>query len=283
MLSKLFAEYREESSPVLAQLRHACIPVLLNAITAHMSQRQMVSAACACLREACISRKVDDLASKRREMEQFITWAQKKGSISTMTQIMNAHPDDEDTQHVLIFMIQMMVAASPNNQDVCRKCGTIDAIIRASKLHKESRWVLLISREALNVIASNHKQNSEYVKQHLSGKLAAKMKMSPLEDMEKAALDCGWPQEVYEKLKKSVMERINAAGPEITEELAQAREREKLAQKCVGCGKTAADMGVQQLLKCSGCSMAPLYCGSQCQKAQWKEHKAECKANRKKA
>jgi hypothetical protein len=51
---------------------------------------------------------------------------------------------------------------------------------------------------------------------------------------------------------------------------------------CVACGKTAVTLGTK-LLRCSACTLAPSYCSVGCQKACWKEHKAECKANRKPA
>jgi hypothetical protein len=50
---------------------------------------------------------------------------------------------------------------------------------------------------------------------------------------------------------------------------------------CVACGKTSADVGVKALLRCSACSIAPLYCSVECQRACRKAHKAECKANKK--
>ncbi len=52
------------------------------------------------------------------------------------------------------------------------------------------------------------------------------------------------------------------------------------AEACVACGKTAADVGVKKLLKCSACTVAPRYCSAACQHACWKAHKAECRANK---
>ena len=55
----------------------------------------------------------------------------------------------------------------------------------------------------------------------------------------------------------------------------------KALDVCMACGKTAADVGAVKLLKCSACTIAPVYCSAACQSACWKEHKVECKANRK--
>jgi hypothetical protein len=49
----------------------------------------------------------------------------------------------------------------------------------------------------------------------------------------------------------------------------------------VACGRTSADVGMKALLRCSACSVAPLYCSVECQRACRRAHKAECKANKK--
>ena len=54
-------------------------------------------------------------------------------------------------------------------------------------------------------------------------------------------------------------------------------------QVCVACGKSAVDVRVKKLLKCSACTIEPKYCSVECQHACWPAHKAECKANRKPA
>ena len=57
-------------------------------------------------------------------------------------------------------------------------------------------------------------------------------------------------------------------------------EKAKLAEACSACGKTAQQAGLSRLLRCSGCTVAPLYCCGECQKGAWGKHKVECKANR---
>jgi hypothetical protein len=51
---------------------------------------------------------------------------------------------------------------------------------------------------------------------------------------------------------------------------------------CEACGRSAAEAGATRLLKCSVCTLAPMYCSAECQHVCWKAHKAACKANRKK-
>ncbi len=70
---------------------------------------------------------------------------------------------------------------------------------------------------------------------------------------------------------------------EATEAMVQAveeQERMKMAEMCMVCGKTRAELGMQALLKCSACSIEPKYCSAECQKVAWPSHKAGCKANR---
>ncbi|KAJ7643535.1 hypothetical protein FB45DRAFT_895360 [Roridomyces roridus] len=46
--------------------------------------------------------------------------------------------------------------------------------------------------------------------------------------------------------------------------------------RCDTCEKTAAEAGLTKLRICSGCGSAP-YCSVECQKKDWKNHKADCK------
>jgi hypothetical protein len=48
------------------------------------------------------------------------------------------------------------------------------------------------------------------------------------------------------------------------------------AASCARCGKSASEAGTQALMKCSRC-LKTMYCGRECQNADWKRHKAGCK------
>uniref|UniRef100_A0A7S0R2F6 MYND-type domain-containing protein n=1 Tax=Chlamydomonas leiostraca TaxID=1034604 RepID=A0A7S0R2F6_9CHLO len=62
------------------------------------------------------------------------------------------------------------------------------------------------------------------------------------------------------------------------ERAADARAvRRQFDVTCAQCGKTAAEAGLPQLLRCSLCK-GPSYCGAACQKLHWRAgHKQECK------
>jgi hypothetical protein len=60
-----------------------------------------------------------------------------------------------------------------------------------------------------------------------------------------------------------------------------AKSKNRLLESCVVCGKTAQELGMDKMFKCSACSIRPLYCSPECQRAHWGEHRPECKANKK--
>jgi hypothetical protein len=40
----------------------------------------------------------------------------------------------------------------------------------------------------------------------------------------------------------------------------------RVTDSCAACGKTAAEVGIKKLLKCSACMIEPLYCSGECQR-----------------
>ena len=69
-----------------------------------------------------------------------------------------------------------------------------------------------------------------------------------------------------------------------TQQVSQPVETQNRAQEvCTACGKTAAMVGIKKLMKCSACTIEPLYCSAACQRACWGAHKAVCRENRKQA
>jgi hypothetical protein len=67
---------------------------------------------------------------------------------------------------------------------------------------------------------------------------------------------------------------LKQANGKIQEGLAKKAAQEAAASACAQCGAQAGAPGVQ-LRKCSACGKA-CYCGVQCQRAHWRQHKAQC-------
>ncbi len=97
-----------------------------------------------------------------------------------------------------------------------------------------------------------------------------------LTDLGKSQFDS---DEDLEKLRLQMHKLICKEHEESTVRGAREQQQQQLA--CTACGKTTAMLGEKKLLICSACTLAPSYCSVECQRACWKEHKAECKANKK--
>jgi hypothetical protein len=60
----------------------------------------------------------------------------------------------------------------------------------------------------------------------------------------------------------------------------EIKNAKRLEQACVTCGRTAEELGIERLLKCSACTIRPPYCSAECQRSDWAVHKAECRMNK---
>jgi hypothetical protein len=67
---------------------------------------------------------------------------------------------------------------------------------------------------------------------------------------------------------------LQQAQSQIQEVAAKQAAEEAAVSACAKCGAQAGAPGVQ-LRKCSACGKA-YYCGPQCQRAHWRQHKAQC-------
>jgi hypothetical protein len=73
---------------------------------------------------------------------------------------------------------------------------------------------------------------------------------------------------------EQVGDMLQKAACQIQEEAAKQAAAEAALSICAKCGAQAGAPGVQ-LRKCSACGKAS-YCGVQCQRAHWRQHKAQC-------
>jgi hypothetical protein len=170
-------------------------------------------------------------------------------------------------------VLTLMVNGNRRGQDICGREGGIEVLVRLVAKHKEKNEHLTTGIcLLLDSLSLNHEENTQKI-----------VKLRGIKHIHRVS-------------KNEHLEHDSDVGPIMLRvfagfrsrnlglfEAVEERDRQKLAEACVACGKTAGGLGLSRLLRCSACTVAPLYCSSECQKACWKAHKAECKANRKHA
>ena len=77
---------------------------------------------------------------------------------------------------------------------------------------------------------------------------------------------------------------LDDAATDDTADLATSTSKTTAEPTCGGCGGCGSETGKggKPLSKCTGCKVQK-YCSKQCQKQDWSNHKAACKASRKNA
>jgi hypothetical protein len=169
----------------------------------------------------------------------------------------------------------MAVSDHPANQDRCGKEPIIPAILRVMAKHTDDTSVQALGCRALYAIGKRHEKNSEKIVQ--AGAIKYVMQAASY------ARDAGrddvngletWSMANYCGDTESAQAQAQAGD-------AAARAVPKAKKLCVACGKLAAEMAGKKMLKCSGCTLEPHYCSTECQRLCWHAHKAECRANKK--
>jgi hypothetical protein len=164
----------------------------------------------------------------------------------------------------------------------------LDAFVGVLQRNISNEELLSHARIVLQQITSNSERNAAHIRRIMPPKLARRMGKleSPAPDvafiMEHYAKQ-GWgvPAAVAQETVRKFKETFDCNNTsDVVADVVAERAQQKLKETCQACGKTAAELG-KNMLKCSACTLAPFYCGSECQKAAWPAHKAECKANRK--
>jgi hypothetical protein len=197
-----------------------------------------------------------------------------------------------DMQMQIYMCITYSTKGHTGNQDACREVDAIDAIIASAKEQKD-KMILNIAFRALQCITDGHEANKAYLDRTMPHSLAKKMNNSVFKS------DVGTLMEsrsdyITPEVSRRLMEIHHSndpalkkhgatvrPNPDVLQRVLEERAKEKLNERCSGCGKSAEMCGLKQLMRCSACTLSPGYCGAECQRACWAAHKKECKANRK--
>ncbi len=253
------------------KIRTATLPVMLDIFRYHESSgnkdliRMAVEGVCVCSPSSKFKKLMHEL-----------------GAIKLLVKVMHREASNEHVQHQI--MVSIATALQGDDQrlkDSCREDGAIDAILAATNKHKNSQRLMFIAHEALIHVTKDVEVNAEYIKGRMTSKQAARINRSSVKDIipkDKSEL----PQRCREWLEAmKLTEEARSKDDDVTAQVAKAYYQEKFGERCVICDKTAEDVSKLRLSRCSACTLGPLYCSTECQKAHWKVHKTECKANRK--
>lgn len=130
-------------------------------------------------------------------------------------------------------------------------------------------------RVLCNVCCVDYRMPNEFILAHRRGEnadvdavtvLQERLSLAELEALSQNSLASPGDPEVYQRLQQI---HQGMAPPPPTGRTGKER--------CVGCGAGGAS---QKLKRCGGCTLRhAVYCSSQCQRAHWPEHRAECKAD----
>jgi hypothetical protein len=201
--------------------------------------------------------------------------------ISIVYRAMTTHPDNYSIQFCACRALNSAARFHAKNQESCRKNGVTKAIISAANRYNNDQLLVEMAQGAIAAITCTQDDagNQANISETTSGKQAkrteAKTQIIPRHSMHEPPLPKGMNGVAA---LSHLSDSANAS--DVSVERLAASNQEKAAQKCTVCGKTAAESGLRKLMKCSGCTVAPPYCSSVCQKAHWSAHKLECKANR---
>jgi hypothetical protein len=201
----------------------------------------------------------------------------RRVGISLFVRGLNAHTD----KCALMRLCRALSVFSRTYPRECRDAGAMEALLAMVDKVKEDPLIVCSARQALGSMTDGHAENSAYLNKIMSNKQAKILQHSQSAHPALLANSQSYPQ----YFTASEIEQVELRLQTLTEEDTAAqkifhREKEKKAESCNACGKTAGDLGLARMLRCSACTLRPCYCSAECQRACWGAHKQECKANR---
>ncbi len=192
------------------------------------------------------------------------------------------------------------------NQDACETAGAVDALVSCATTYTQDA-VLVSCIRAVKCITEGHDRNMAHLTRVMPKSLAKKWEKNhnnvDMKALFAKSVEHMAPQERAAHVKKmftggfkpQATGQVNSDPPSasgsqsttketcVLQQVIDQHAKEKLNEKCVQCGRSAEVCGLKHLMRCSACTIAPGYCGCECQRADWPVRRAECKANRKKS
>ncbi len=251
-------------------------PVVLDMMVMHMTCLKAVIS----LTKALVSCA---LVAPSHAFEQQII---KRDAISLLVRCLKLHSDDE--KFLTVICKALIIIHYDGARDRCRETGAIEALLGAAVRFKHSSDNLGHIRYTLMMLTQAHAQNTAYLARVMTPKQAKILgtcdtQIDTVEKLQHSRMpgnvQC-WTSKELEGIQALAVDNERRIQQDVVAQKLSEREREKLAEACSLCGKTAQELGLVRLLRCSACTIAPLYCSAECQRGAWKMHKSECKASR---
>jgi hypothetical protein len=236
---------------------------------------------------------------------------------------MNSHPGDLEVQSCALRLLSVCTSTRPSLQDQCFEHGAIDAAVRAIKVFKDDKNFVQWADSCILHMTHKHEANTSHAIKTVPKSHAKQVTDARTEEMinmmerirntdEVAAHTASLSEESRAEVKafwSSISHGVvrDLGQEDVFVRMVTEREKRIAEEVCAGCGRTAreaevaaageaglkpageaglkpaGEAGLKRLSRCSACTVAPCYCSSECQRACWPAHKAECKANRKPA
>jgi hypothetical protein len=175
------------------------------------------------------------------------------------------------------------------NQDQCAEAKMVDAvadimlIISMHEEHDEENYALYTHACcALKAMSKGHCRNIAAVINHpILKKLSTVVRVRGeyKAELRRLFTEVATQNNLEKQGTSDTQARAQGSSGQNNSTLTDVNEKPNDTEVCMVCGKTAEAVG-KELMRCSACTIKPLYCGAECQRAAWKEHKAECKANK---
>jgi hypothetical protein len=182
------------------------------------------------------------------------------GFMDSMLTFMSKHEDNSDVQACACATLGVILEGHEDRLRLLISKGGMARLRHASRLCQQDGKVhesVRCLQNQFSAVFGSYDECGDIEQASTNGDVASSMETLRLGDGD------GDGDEKHNKGAKSV-----------------GKLKSKSVEVCVACGRSAADVGAKKLLKCSACTIAPMYCSAECQKACWGAHKAECKANR---
>ncbi len=210
--------------------------------------------------------------------------------IRVFVRCLHTFTDQEHLVHACCALGKSMTAGV--NQDACRKEGAIEALLSLSERAKNDPKILFYIRSLLTDMSNEHEENTRYIARVMTAKQAkiiarAEAPHAPpaheYDDTDTPIMRTRdlTPEEV-DVWQKALCKKAQDMQLDVAAQKIEERDQKKKAEACTACGQTAEELGLSRMLRCSACTVSPLYCSAACQKASWSAHKAECKVNKRK-